>query len=51
MNEEAEHFRCITMKVPTMQLNSMTIMDLIAYGSIALGVIMAVTQYIGAMFP
>ena len=34
-----------------MQLNSITIMDLIAYGGIALGVIMAVTQYIGAVFP
>ena len=47
MNEEAEKFRKITMKVLTMQLNSVTIMDVIAYGSAALGVIMAVTQYIG----
>ena len=45
MNEEAEKFRKITMKVLTMQLNSITIMDLIAYGGAALGVIMAVTQY------
>ena len=45
MNEEAEKFRKITMKVLTMQLNSVTIMDVIAYGGAALGVIMAVTQY------
>lgn len=47
MNEEAEKFRKITMKVLTMQLNSVTIMDVIAYGGAALGVIMAVTQYVG----
>lgn len=45
MNLEAEKFRQITMKVLTMQLNSITIMDLIAYGGAALGIIMAVTQY------
>ena len=45
MNEQAEKFRKITMKVLTMQLNSITIMDLIAYGGAALGVSMAVTQY------
>ena len=44
MNEEAENFRKITMKVLTMQLNSITIMDLVAYGGAALGVILAVTQ-------
>lgn len=44
MNVEAEKFRKITMKVLTMQLNSITIMDLIAYGGAALGVIMAATQ-------
>ena len=47
MNVQAEKFRKITMKVLTMQLNSITIMDLIAYGGAALGVIMAVTQYAG----
>lgn len=45
MNVEAEHFRKITMKVLTMQLNSITIMDLIAYGGAALGVILSVSQY------
>ena len=44
MNEEAEKFRVITMKVLTMQLNSITIMDFIAYGGAALGMILAVTQ-------
>ena len=45
MNEQAENFRKITMKVLTMQLNSVMIMDLIVYGGAALGVIMAATQY------
>ncbi|MDO4355253.1 MAG: ABC transporter ATP-binding protein/permease [Clostridia bacterium] len=45
MNVEAEKFRVITMKVLTMQLNSITIMDLIAYGGAALGAILATTQY------
>lgn len=45
MNEESEKFRKITMKVLTMQLNSVTIMDLIAYGGAALGVILAAGQF------
>ena len=45
MNKEAEKFRKITMKVLTMQLNSITIMDFIAYGGAALGMILAVTQF------
>lgn len=45
MNIEAEKFRKITMKVLTMQLNSITIMDLIAYGGAAVGMILAVTQF------
>ena len=45
MNKEAEKFRKITMKELTMQLNSITIMDLVAYGGAALGIILAVTQY------
>lgn len=44
MNEQSEKFRRITMKVLTMQLNSITIMDLVAYGGAAAGIIMAVTQ-------
>ena len=45
MNEESEHFRRITMKVLTMQLNSITVMDLIAYGGAALGMILGVAQF------
>ena len=46
MNEEAEEFRKITMKVLTMQLNSITIMDLVAYGGAALGIILTVRQFV-----
>lgn len=45
MNAQSEQFRKITMKVLTMQLNSITIMDLIAYGGTALGIILAITQF------
>ncbi len=45
MNRESENFRKITMKVLTMQLNSITIMDLVAYGGAALGVIMAAAKF------
>ena len=45
MNQEAEKFRKITMKVLVMQLNSIAIMDLIAYGGAALGIILSVIQY------
>ncbi|MDO4314359.1 MAG: ABC transporter ATP-binding protein/permease [Oscillospiraceae bacterium] len=45
MNEEAEHFRKVTMKVLTMQLNSVTIMDLVAYGGTALGSILGARAF------
>lgn len=45
MNRESKNFRKITMKVLTMQLNSITIMDLVAYGGAAVGIIVAVTQF------
>ena len=41
MNEESENFRRITMKVLTMQLNSIIIMDFFAYGGAALGIALA----------
>ena len=44
MNAESEKFRKITMKVLAMQLNSITIMDFIAYGGAALGIILSVSQ-------
>lgn len=46
MNEEAEEFRKITMKVLKMQLNSITIMDLVAYGGAAIGIILTVRQFV-----
>lgn len=45
MNKDAEHFRKITMKVLTMQLNSITLMDLIAYGGAAIGIIFALLEF------
>lgn len=44
MNFQSERFRKITMKVLTMQLNSITIMDLIAYGGSAIGIIIAISE-------
>ena len=41
MNVESENFRKITMRVLTMQLNSITVMDLVAYGGSALGIVFA----------
>ena len=43
MNVESENFRKITMRVLTMQLNSITVMDLVAYGGSALGIVFALT--------
>ena len=45
MNTEAEKFRIATMNLLFMQLNSTTIMDIIAYGGAALGVIISVLEY------
>ena len=45
MDIEAETFRTITMKVLTMQLNSVSIMDLLAYGGAAIGILTALLQY------
>lgn len=45
MNTEAEKFRKITMKVLSMQLNSITIMDLVAFGGAAAGTIVALIQF------
>lgn len=44
MNREAEHFRVVTMKVLTMQLNSIIVMDVIAYGGAALGIAVAARE-------
>lgn len=45
MDEESARFRGITMKVLTMQLNSTSVMDVIAYGGAAVGMIVAMTEY------
>ena len=45
MDEEAEKFRKVTMRVLIMQLNSISVMDLVAYGGAALGIILSVLEY------
>lgn len=45
MDEESQRFRQITMKVLTMQLNSTSVMDIIAYGGAAVGMIVTPTQF------
>lgn len=45
MDEEAQRFRNVTMKVLTMQLNSTSVMDIIAYGGAATGMVVAVSEY------
>ena len=47
MNGKAEKFRRITMKVLSVQLNSITIMDVLAYGGAALGAVIALLEYRG----
>lgn len=44
MNEKAEQFRRITMRVLTMQLNSVSVMDIVAYAGSAVGVVIAIVQ-------
>lgn len=44
MNEKAEEFRRITMKDLTMQLNSVSVMDIVAYAGSAVGVVIAIIQ-------
>ena len=45
MNRDTEHFRKVTMKVLTMQLNSIIVMDVIAYGGAALGIAVAAKEF------
>ncbi len=45
MNEAAESFRKATMRLLSMQLNSITVMDLFAFGGAAVGVIAVLWQY------
>lgn len=46
MDQESEKFRKITMKVLTMQLNSISVMDIVAYGGAAVGMIIALSEYL-----
>ncbi len=46
MDAESQRFRQITMKVLTMQLNSTSVMDIIAYGGAAVGMIVTLSQFI-----
>ena len=46
MDQEAQEFRRITMKVLTMQLNSTSVMDIVAYGGAAVGMIVAVSEFL-----
>lgn len=45
MDEESQKFRQITMKVLTMQLNSTSVMDIIAYGGAAVGMIVTFSEF------
>ena len=46
MDAESQRFRQITMKVLTMQLNSTSVMDIVAYGGAAVGMAVAVTEFL-----
>jgi len=45
MNEESEQFRVMTMRVLRMQLQSITIMDFVAYGGTATGVVLSIVSF------
>lgn len=46
LNTEAETFRQATMRLLVMQLNSITVMDLFAFGGAAIGIIVALNQMV-----
>lgn len=45
MNQEAENFRRVTMRVLIMQLNSISVMDIVAYGGAGLGSFFAIMHF------
>ena len=51
MNEQAETFRRATMRLLTMQLNSITVMDVFAFGGAAVGIIAAIVQFATGQIP
>ena len=46
MDAESQHFRKITMKVLIMQLNSTSVMDIVAYGGAAVGMAVALMEFL-----
>lgn len=46
MDAESQKFRRITMKVLMMQLNSTSVMDIVAYGGAAIGMAVAVSEFL-----
>ncbi|MBQ9588776.1 MAG: ABC transporter ATP-binding protein/permease [Butyrivibrio sp.] len=46
MDEESERFRKITMKVLSMQLNSTIVMDIVAYGGTAVGMVVTIGELV-----
>lgn len=46
MDAESQNFRKITMKVLTMQLNSTSVMDIVAYGGAAVGMSVALIEFL-----
>lgn len=46
MDVQSQNFRKITMKVLTMQLNSTSVMDIVAYGGAAVGMAVAVSEFL-----
>ena len=46
MDVEASHFRKITMRVLTMQLISTTVMDILAYGGAAVGMLVGISYFL-----
>ena len=45
MDEDSENFRKITMRVLIMQLNSISVMDVVAYGGAAAGIALSILEY------
>ena len=45
MDRESQRFRQVTMKVLTMQLNSTSVMDIVAYGGAAAGMVVTIGEF------
>lgn len=50
INEESESFRKATMRVLVMQLNSISVMDLVAYGGVMLAILISYKEYSNGSF-